>query len=182
MDVLAADFDRSGLFRLLDPRSFLANPAKEGSSANTIDFSKWTAVGAQALVKAAAKVDGDVVKVEFRLFDVPHASELLRGQYSAPRAGLRQIAHRFGDDVVRSFTQEPGVFQTRIAYVRETENGKQIVVADADGYGPQQVTTASINLLPAWMPQGRALAFTSFRDGAPTSSRSTSAPARCSSW
>jgi TolB protein len=166
MDVLAADFDRSGLFRLLDPRSFLANPAKEGSSANTIDFSKWTAVGAQALVKAAAKVDGDVVKVEFRLFDVPHASELLRGEYSAPRAGLRQIAHRFGDDVVRSFTQEPGVFQTRIAYVRETENGKQIVVADADGYGPQQVTTASINLLPAWMPQGRALAFTSFRDGA----------------
>jgi len=50
--------------------------------------------------------------------------------------------------------------------VRETENGKQIVVADWDGYGPQQVTSASINLLPAWMPQGRALAFTSFRDGA----------------
>jgi len=71
MEVLAADFDRSGLFRLLDPRSFLADPAKEGSSANTIDFSKWTAVGAQALVKAAAKVDGEVVKVEFRLFDVP---------------------------------------------------------------------------------------------------------------
>ena len=166
MDVLAADFDRSGLFRLLDPRSFLADPAKEGSSANTIDFSKWTAIGAQALVKAAAKVDGDVVKVEFRLFDVPHASELLRGSYSAPRAALRQIAHRFGDDVVRSFTQEPGVFQTRIAYVRETENGKQITVADSDGYGPQQVTSGSINLLPAWAPDGRSLAFTSFRDGA----------------
>jgi TolB protein len=58
------------------------------------------------------------------------------------------------------------VFQTRIAYVRETENGKQLVVADSDGYGPQQVTSASINLLPAWMPQGRSLAFTSFRDGA----------------
>ena len=166
MDVLAADLDRSGLFRLLDPRGFLADPAKEGSSASTIDFSKWTAVGAQALVKAVAKVEGDVVKVDFRLFDVPHASELLRGEYSAPRGALRQIAHRFGDDVVRSFTQEPGVFLTRIAYVRETENGKQITVADADGYGPQQITSGSINLLPAWMPQGRALAFTSFRDGA----------------
>jgi len=166
MEVLALDFDRSGLFRLLDPRSFLADPAKEGMSANTIDFSKWTAVGAQALVKAVAKVEGDVVKVEFRLFDVPHAAELLRGEYSAPRAAIRQIAHRFGDDVVRSFTQEPGVFQTRIAFVRETDNGKQIVVADSDGHGAQQVTSGSINLLPAWMPAGRSLAFTSFRDGA----------------
>ena len=165
LGVLAADFDRSGLFRLLDPKSFLADPGKEGTSASTIDFSKWTAVGAQALVKTSAKAEGDTVKVDFRLFDVPHASEMLRGEYSAPRGGLRQIAHRFGDDVVRAFTQEPGIFQTSIAYVRETENGKQIVVADADGFGAQQLTAGSINLLPAWMPGGRALAFSSFRNG-----------------
>jgi TolB protein len=165
MSVLASDFDRSGLFRLLDPRGFLADPAKEGLTAQSIDFSKWTAIGAQALVKAVASTQGDTVSVDFHLFDVPHASELLHGEYRAPRAALRQIAHRFGDDVVRSFTQEPGVFQTRVAYVREVEGGKQIVVADSDGFAPQQVTSNSINLLPAWMPGGRALAFTSFRDG-----------------
>ena len=165
MEVLAADFDRSGLFRLLDPSGFLADPAKEGTTAQSIDFSKWTAIGAQALVKASASLQGDTIRVDFHLFDVPRAAELLHGEYSAPRASLRQIAHRFGDDVVRSFTQEPGVFQTRIAYVRETENGKQIVVADSDGFSPQQVTSNSINLLPAWMPGGRGLAFTSFRDG-----------------
>jgi TolB protein len=165
MEVLAADFDRSGLFRLLDPRGFLADPSKEGLTPQSIDFSKWTAIGAQALVKAVASTQGDTVRVDFHLYDVPHASELLHGEYSAPRAGLRQIAHRFGDDVVRSFTQEPGVFQTRLAYVREVENGKQIVVADSDGFSPQQVTSSSINLLPAWMPGGRSLAFTSFREG-----------------
>jgi TolB protein len=165
MEVLAADFDRSGLFRLLDPRGFLADPAKEGTTPGSIDFSKWSAIGAQALVKAVASVQGDTVRMDFHLFDVPHASELLHGEYSGTRSALRQIAHRFGDDVVRSFTQEPGVFQTRIAYVRETENGKQIVVADADGFSAQQLTSGSINLLPAWSPGGRALAFTSFRDG-----------------
>jgi TolB protein len=165
MEVLAADFDRSGLFRLLDPRGFLADPSKEGLTPQSIDFSKWTAIGAQALVKAVASTQGDTVRVDFHLYDVPHASELLHGEYSAPRAGLRQIAHRFGDDVVRSFTQEPGVFQTRLAYVREVENGKQIVVADSDGFSPQQLTSSSINLLPAWMPGGRSLAFTSFREG-----------------
>jgi TolB protein len=165
LDVLASDFDRSGLFRLLDPRGFLADPAKEGLTVQSIDFSKWTAIGAQALVKAVASTQGDTVRVDFHLFDVAHASELLHGEYSAPRAALRQIAHRFGDDVVRSFTQEPGIFQTRIAYVRDVEGGKQIVVADSDGFSPQQVTSNSINLLPAWMPGGRSLAFTSFRNG-----------------
>ncbi len=79
---------------------------------------------------------------------------------------MRQLAHRFGDDVVRYFTQEPGIFQTRIAYVRETEAGKQIMVSDWDGANAQTLTGASINLLPAWTPDGKTIAFTSFRDGA----------------
>jgi TolB protein len=160
--VLAADFERSGLFKLLDPASFLAPPS-EGLA--QIDFAKWTAVGAQGLVKMSCDAPGAEVKCDLRLYDVTRGQQLLHGTYSAPRAGLRQIAHRFGDDVVKFFTQEPGIFQTRLAYVRETEGGKQIVVADADGFAPQSLTGASINLLPAWTPDGKIIAFTSFRDG-----------------
>jgi TolB protein len=160
--VLAADFERSGLFKLLDPASFLASPS-EGMT--QIDYPKWSAVGAQGLVKMSCDATAADVKCDMRLYDVARGQELLHGTYSAPRAGLRQIAHRFGDDVVKFFTQEPGIFQTRIAYVRETEAGKQIVVADADGFGAQALTGASINLLPAWTPDGKAVAFTSFRDG-----------------
>jgi len=160
--VLSSDFERSGLFKLLDPRSFLAKPT-EGLTA--IDYSRWQAVGAAGLVKMSCDAPGADVKCDMRLYDVARGSELLHGTYDAPRAGMRQIAHRFGDDVVRYFTQEPGVFQTRIAYVRETEVGKQIVVADQDGANPQPLTGASINLLPAWSPDGKVIAFTSFRDG-----------------
>ncbi len=160
--VLAADFERSGLFKLLDPASFLAPPT-EGLA--QIDFAKWTAVGAQGLVKMSCDAPGAELKCDMRLYDVARGQQLLHGTYSAPRAGLRQIAHRFGDDVVKFFTQEPGIFQTRLAYVRETEGGKQIVVADADGFAPQTLTGASINLLPAWTPDGKVIAFTSFRDG-----------------
>ena len=160
--VLIADFERSGLFKLLDPASFLAKPT-EGLTG--IEFSKWQAVGASALVKMSCEVKGADVSCDLRLYDVARGSELLHGTYGAPRAGLRQIAHRFGDDVVKYFTREPGIFQTRIAYVRETEAGKQIVIADQDGANPQPLTGASINLLPAWSPDGRTIAFTSFRDG-----------------
>ena len=155
--VLSQDFEHSGLFRLLDPASFLAK-----DELGRIDYPSWSAVGAQGLVKLSCDA---AVKCEFHLYDVAGARELLHATYTAPPAGVRQIAHRFGDDVVRYFTQEPGIFQTRIAYVRETTSGKQIVVADADGYGPQTMTGASINLLPAWTPDGKAIAFTSLRDG-----------------
>ena len=161
--VLAQDFERSGLFRLLDPASFLAAPA-EGMTG--IDFSRWQTVGAQGLVKAACERVAAEVQCDMRLYDAARGQELLHGTYVAPAQAARLAAHRFGDDVVRFFTQEPSVFQTRLAYVRESESGKQIVVADWDGFGPQALTSGSIDLLPAWSPDAAVVAFTSFRDGA----------------
>jgi TolB protein len=160
--VLGQDFEKSGLFKLLDTASFLASPTEP---LTTPEFPKWRDVGAQALVKMSC-TGTEPVSCDLRLFDVARGQEVLHGTYSAPKASLRQIAHRFGDDVVKYFTQEPGIFQTRIAYVRETEEGKQIVVSDWDGANAQPVTGASINLLPAWTPDGKSIAFTSFRDGA----------------
>ena len=159
--VLAQDFERSGLFRLLDPASFLAPPDERMTG---IDYSKWQTVGAQALIKANCDASADV-SCEMRLYDVARGQELLHGTYTAPRPALRLAAHRFGDDVVRFFTHEPGVFQTRIAWVRESESGKQVMVSDWDGFGVQPLTGASINLLPSWSPDGRMIAFTSFREG-----------------
>src|SRR5205085_12562986 len=48
---------------------------------------------------------------------------------------------------------------------RHTPEGKQIALADSDGANVAPVTGAGINLLPAWTPDGRAIVFTSFRDG-----------------
>jgi TolB protein len=161
--VLAQDFERSGLFKLLDPASFLAPPT-EGLT--NIGYAKWQAVGAQGLVKLSCDAPGAEIKCDMRLYDVARGQEVLHGTYTAAHASMRQVAHRFADDVVRFFTHEPAIFQTRISFVRETEAGKQIVVADWDGANPQPLTGASINLLPAWTPDGKTIAFTSFRDGA----------------
>ncbi len=164
--VVSADFDRSGLFKLLDPRSFLADPAKEGMTDKTIDFAPWLAVGAQGLLKiaGAGQPDGSV-RIEFHLFDAPRAAGQFHGDYSARPDALRTLAHRIADDIVHFYTGEPGDFSTRIAYVRQSEKGKFIVVADSDGANAQAVTGAGINLLPGFAPDGKSVAFTSFRDG-----------------
>src|SRR5207253_8614389 len=129
------------------------------------DYSKWQPVGTRDLIQANCDASA-AVSCEMRLYDVARGQELLHGTYTAPRPALRLAAHRFGDDVVRFFTHEPGVFETRIAWVRETESGKQVVTSDWDGANPQPLTGASINLLPAWSPDGKTVAFTSFRGGA----------------
>jgi TolB protein len=159
---LAQDFERSALFRLLDPQSFL-NDSSEGLT--NVNYREWQTVGAQALIKTSCEPPPGDVKCDMRLYDVARGQELLHGTYTAPRQALRLVAHRFGDDVVRFFTREPGVFQTRIAWVREAESGKQVVVSDWDGFGAQALTGASINLLPSWSPDGKSVAFTTFRNG-----------------
>src|SRR5205823_8459740 len=94
--VLAQDFERSGLFRLLDPQSFLGDT--EGLT--NINYREWQTVGAQALVKMSCEPPSTEVKCDMRLYDVARGQELLHGTYTAPRQAVRLAAHRFGDDVV----------------------------------------------------------------------------------
>src|SRR5438046_5618028 len=118
---LAQDFERSGLFRLLDPQSFLGDT---GESLTNVNYREWQTVGAQALVKMSCEPPATEVKCDMRLYDVARGQELLHGTYTAPRQALRLAAHRFGDDVVRFFTRDPAVFRTRHAWVPRPVRGR----------------------------------------------------------
>jgi TolB protein len=164
-NVLKGDLLLSGLFEVLDPKSFLADPA-EGLAAAAIRFSRWADVGAEGLVKALVRKTGDAWSAEFHLFEVRAAREVLFREYAerTPRA----LAHRFADDMVQYYTQEPGVFRTRIAAVRKTGAGRELVLFDADGGDPEVVhREASLVLLPSWRPDGREILFTGFAAGRP---------------
>src|SRR5512139_2786205 len=59
-EVVRGDLNLSGLFDVLDPRGFLADPS-EGWAAPTIRFARWTDVGAEGLVKARMRqVEGEL--------------------------------------------------------------------------------------------------------------------------
>ena len=77
---------------------------------------------------------------------------------------VRLMAHRWADELVYRYTGEPGIARTKIAYVSEEGNGREIFVMDYDGYGPQQVTADGfLNLMPVWSPDRKSLVYTAYR-------------------
>ncbi|BDG09011.1 Tol-Pal system beta propeller repeat protein TolB [Anaeromyxobacter paludicola] len=162
---LRGDLGLTGLFELLDPRSFLADPS-EGLTAPSIRFQRWIDVGADGLVKGAVRAAGGQVSGELHLFEVRGGREGLSVTRTAP--GPRALAHLLADEIVRYYTGEPGVFGTRIAAIRKVKGARELVLFDVDGKDPQVLLRdPSLAMLPAWRPDGRALLFTSYRGGKP---------------
>ncbi len=155
LQVLRTDLALTGLFDLLDPRGFLADP-DEGLAAPSIKFGRWATVGADGLVKARVRREGAGLSADLRLDEVRAGREVLQRQLSARDA--RGLAHRMADELVRYYTGEPGVFRTHLAAVRRAADGRdrfELVLLDADG-GHLQVLLSGAPLLrlPAWHPDG----------------------------
>lgn len=154
----------TGFFKILDRESFLEDPKEAGLTGRTINFKNWTDVGAELLIKGGFKHEGDVLKVELRLFDTFGGRLIVGRRYTGRLKDHRRIIHRFCGEVILRLTGHPGIFNTRIAFVSTTTGPKEIYIADFDGHNPRQFTnTGTITLFPAWSSDGRWLAYTDFR-------------------
>lgn len=155
--VAAFDLGVAGVFKVVDPRSFLADLKSEGIG---IDPQKWKDVGAYGVIKYRVSA----TDVEFRLYEVSKgANASLTKTY--PRAlGTRALVHRWCNDVVKYYTGEPGFFGSKIAFTVKTRNGRdQIYGMDFDGASAHRVSNnSSTNLLPAYSPSGGLIAYTSY--------------------
>jgi len=165
-DVLSADLLASGLFKTLDPASFVADLGKEELS---IAPDSWRTVGAEGVIKARTVSTGGDLSVEFRLYEVIKGDRpVLTKTYRAPTANVRRLAHIFADEVVRYYTNEDSFFGTQIAFVRPSGRQQELVVMDYDGAGQHALTSnGSQNILPSWFPSGSSLLYTSFVRGTP---------------
>jgi TolB protein len=160
----ATEFDLSvsGWFRVLDPRSFLADLEKERLG---IEPQKWKDVGAFGVMKYQVSGSGDNVTVEFRLYEVEKGDgPVLSKRYSGSARDIRALAHKWSNDVVKYFTGEDGFFGSKIAFVtKRRRGGKRVLAMDFDGKGVYAVSrNRSINILPTFSPSGGKIAYTSY--------------------
>ncbi|BDG04315.1 protein TolB [Anaeromyxobacter oryzae] len=165
--VVRADLALSGLFDVLDPRGFLADPS-EGYAATSIKFARWADVGADGLVKARLSRTPADVEGELHLYEVRAGREVLVKTLKVSAAEPRRLAHRMADEIVRYYTREPGVFASQIAAIRKRPGIYELVLFDVDGGSPRVVLTERKALMsPTWRPDGNELLVTSYRTGRP---------------
>ena len=107
-----------------------------------------------------------------RVFFVDSGATMLARRYSGKPDNPRVFAHQASDDIM-TLTQYKGVARTRIAFVSDRDatkerRSKELYIVDYDGFNPRRVTVnGSLNILPAWRPDGAALAYVSYRQGSP---------------
>ncbi|MBT7138793.1 MAG: Tol-Pal system protein TolB [Rhodospirillaceae bacterium] len=168
--VIAADLERSGLFKPLDSRAFIQNSQGPGTLPR---FGDWRVINAQALVQGRTQVVPDGrLKVEFRLWDVYAEQQMVGLAYFTVPDNWRRVAHIVSDAIYKRITGESGYFDTRIVYISETgpqnRRIKRLAIMDQDGDNHRFLTDGgTLVLTPRFSPTLQEITYLSYYGNQP---------------
>jgi len=162
--VIEINFRRSGLFNPLKKESFVQSPDIAHVKPR---FEDWKLIKAQALVTGKVKITNDKLRIEFRLWDVIAAKEMVALAFSTSPDNWRRVAHIISDKIYKRLTGEDGYFDTRIIYVSETgpktQRYKKLAIMDQDGANVKYLTLGNeLVLTPRFSPTNQLVTYLSY--------------------
>ena len=171
-EVLKHDVSRSMVFDLVDLPGLgiqMADVRNGKGAGSKAVFKQAAEKGVSVLVWGTAtwKSMGDQSDVNMEGFVYDSGSDEVVGgkRYAGSPSVVRQMAHRFADELVFRYTGEPGIARTKIAYVAQQGTARELFVMDYDGHDTRQLTADGfLNLMPQWSPDRRFLIFTAYRN------------------
>ncbi len=167
--VVWADMEFASVYRLVPRR--LYRMVRSATTPGAIDYYEWESIGADILIVGTAEIQQDRLVSEVRIYAVQAQQMVFGKRYEGAVKSVRAMAHQISDDILLQAGNYRGVARTKIAFSSDRRGGesKEIYIMDYDGYGQRPLTAnRSLNLTPTWSPDGRAIAFISYRSGVPS--------------
>ena len=135
---LRANLGMMGSFDSIDKRIFMEmNPRAGIDSDAPLDFSVWTRIGADYLVKGSIDLSGSRVTLKMWLFDVSLGKLLFCREYGESAESAHKISNRFTNDFLEAITGVRGVFGSQIIFVSGTKADKSIMMTE---FGSDEAT------------------------------------------
>ncbi len=162
-ELLRKDLDFSGVFRTVDTAAW--ERQAQGDSFEAPQYKLWKMTGADSLVRGRLSRQGKGWLLELGYFD-PIQEKMILGKQYQVAGDVAPAVHAFANELMEFITGRKGPFNSRIAfeYRKPETNRKDLWVMDLDGSDLQPVTRNNmLNLAPSWSPDGKLLAYTSYK-------------------
>lgn len=150
--VVRRDLELTGLFDVIDDRK--APPGLYGFN-DPVDIKAWQALGAEAIVKVAARnhSPGKVEVLGLAYFLNVGQDPVYEKKIVVESKKIRITAHRITDALLGALTGRPGGFASRFTFSGPWARNRRVFTIDSDGHGLMPQTDPQLTAIaPTWGP------------------------------
>jgi len=152
--VVRRDLEISGFFDVIADKDA---PAGRYGFTDPVDVKVWQGLGAEAIVKVAAReaAAGKIEVLGIAYFPSAGKEPVYESKLVVEKALVRRTAHKITDDLIGALTGRPGGFSSHFTFSGAWGRNRRIFSVDADGNGLAYHTSAKETAIaPAFGPSG----------------------------
>jgi TolB protein len=166
-NIMRNDLIRTGEFAILDEELLLPVKMIE----DELVFNDWKLLGMDYLVTGTIINLNNSLDINYEIYDIHKKRKVRSSKVFGIPNQIRQLAHYTSDGIYESITGIKGIAATRLLYVNEIKDSKQIstyklMLADSDGANEKILLSSSEPIIsPSWSPDGKRVTYVSFETG-----------------